>query len=173
MLSTPSFANIVRHHRAATRLLCPTCYGNVAPFFDCRFRATPMTDKPAFDKASNTGFRHFANAIRFSYDGLREAFANESAFRQEVAVFVLMLPLGVWVARDLEHFVFLNAMSLFVIVVELLNSGIEAAIDRQGREYHAMAKLAKDYGSAAVMVALFAVGCIWLVALLQKLGVVS
>ncbi len=114
-----------------------------------------------FDKAENTGFKHLINATRFSFDGLKSAVQRESAFRQELLVFLIVLPSGAWFAQSLGIFVALLCACLLVLTVELLNSGIEAAVDRVGMEHHEMAKLAKDYGSAAVMMSLFIVAAIW------------
>lgn len=125
--------------------------------------------EPGFDKASNTGLRHFINAIRFSRQGLKAAFKRESAFRQEVALILILIPLGIWIADSLVEFVLLMAVCLLVLVVELLNSAVEAAIDRIGKELHPISGLAKDYGSAAVMVSLVIVGMVWFVMLLARL----
>ena len=115
----------------------------------------------SFDKSANTGFRHLLNATRFSIQGLQSAFIMESAFRQEILLLALLLPSGAWFASSLGVFVALLCACLLVLAVELLNSGIEAAVDRIGTEHHDLAKRAKDYGSAAVMMTLFIVAAIW------------
>jgi len=136
------------------------------------FQYTTMSkERPAFDKAGNTGFQHLRNAAMFSLQGLREAVKRESAFRQELGLLAILTPLAVWIATDLLSFVLLISTALLVLVVELLNSGIEAAIDRVGTEYHDLAKLGKDYGSAAVMLALVIAAMVWGALLLQKVGV--
>ena len=114
-----------------------------------------------FDKAGNTGIRHFINATKFSLEGLRSAVERESAFRQELLMFLVVLPSGAWFAESMGVFVALLCACFLVLTVELLNSGIEAAVDRVGMEHNDLAKLAKDYGSAAVMMSLFIVGAIW------------
>lgn len=114
-----------------------------------------------FDKSENTGFKHLINATRFSLEGLRSAIERESAFRQELFMFMIVLPSGAWFADSLGVFIALMCACFLVLTVELLNSGIEAAVDRVGMEQHDMAKLAKDYGSAAVMMSLFIVAAIW------------
>ncbi len=116
---------------------------------------------PHFDKRENTGLRHLVNATRFSFDGLKSACERESAFRQELLLFVLLIPAGAWLATSFAVFIALLCACFLVLTVELLNSGIEAAIDRVGLEHHDMAKLAKDYGSAAVFMSLLIVGAIW------------
>jgi len=119
-----------------------------------------MSEQP-FDKKENKGLRHLVNATRFSLQGLQNAFVREPAFRQELLLFALVLPSGAWYADSLGVFIALVCACLLVLAVELLNSGIEAAVDRSGLEHHDMAGLAKDYGSAAVMVSLFIVAAIW------------
>ncbi len=128
-----------------------------------------MGDEPFFDKAKNTGFRHFRNAARFSLNGLRAAFVRESAFRQELGVLLVLTPLAVWISQSVFDFVFMMAVAGFVLVVELLNSSIEAAVDRTGTEHNELAGLAKDYGSAAVMIALVIAAMVWLTFLYQRL----
>jgi len=133
---------------------------------------TEHTEKsPVFDKKTNTGLTHFVNATRFSLAGLQSAFRHESAFRQELLAFAFVLPTGAYMANSLGQVVALLCACCFVLSVELLNSGIEAAIDRIGTEYHELAKLAKDYGSAAVMISLFMVGIIWAYIIVEALSI--
>ena len=120
-----------------------------------------MAKKSYFDKSSNTGIRHLINATRFSMHGLKSAFMHESAFRQELALLVCMIPVGLIISPSPKEFVLLMAVSVFVLVVELLNSAIEAAVDRIGMEHHPKSELAKDYGSAATMMALLIAGSVW------------
>ena len=122
-----------------------------------------MTEEPAseFNKATNTGFRHLINATRFSYQGLVAAVKNESAFRQELALMAISIPIGMWISATALEFALLMAVNLLVLVVELLNSAIEAAIDRIGTEHHPLSGLSKDYGSAAVMIALLLAAIVW------------
>jgi len=125
----------------------------------------------SFDKASNTGLRHLINATRFSWQGVNAAFRRESAFRQEIALILVLIPPGIWIADSVVDFVLLMAVCLLMLVVELLNSAVEAAIDRIGDEHHPISALAKDYGSAAVMVSLIIVAMVWLVMLLARLDI--
>ena len=120
-----------------------------------------MAKKSYFDKSSNTGIRHLINATRFSMQGLKSAFMYESAFRQELTLLVCMIPVGLIISPSPKEFVLLMAVSVFVLVVELLNSAIEAAVDRIGMEHHPKSELAKDYGSAATMMALLIAGSVW------------
>ncbi|MCB1645582.1 MAG: diacylglycerol kinase [Pseudomonadales bacterium] len=124
--------------------------------------------EPAFDKTANTGFAHLRNATRFSLKGLQSAFRHESAFRQEVALLVILVPVAIWLARSLTEAMLLISVCLLVMVVELLNSGIEAAIDRIGPEFHELSGRAKDLGSAAVMLALIIAGGTWLTFLYER-----
>jgi diacylglycerol kinase (ATP) len=114
-----------------------------------------------FEKAENTGFRHLVNATRFSLKGLKSALMLESAFRQELLFLTILLVSGGYCARSLLAMVVLVCVSLLVLVIELLNSAVEAAIDRIGPEFHELSGRAKDYGSAAVMLSLVMVSTVW------------
>ena len=113
-----------------------------------------MTE-PVFDKSQITGIRHLLNATRYSLQGVKTAFQTESAFRQELAALSIVLPSGIYLAETAVLALALFCACLLVLVVELLNSGIEAAIDRIGPEQHELSKNAKDCGSAAVMFTFF------------------
>ncbi len=126
--------------------------------------------EPFFDKSENTGLTHFRNAARFSAQGFTQAFKRESAFRQELAVLVVLTPLAIWMSGSVLDFVALMGVAGFVLTVELLNSAIEAAVDRVGTDHHELAGLAKDYGSAAVFMSLTVAGIVWLAFLWQKLS---
>jgi diacylglycerol kinase (ATP) len=133
---------------------------------------TEHSDKsPVFDKKTNTGLTHFVNATRFSLAGLQSAFRHESAFRQELLAFAILLPTGAYLASSLGQAVALLCACCFALSVELLNSGIEASIDRMGTEYNELAKVGKDYGSAAVMMALVIVGIIWAYIVFEALSI--
>lgn len=112
-----------------------------------------------------TGARRIRNALGVSIAGLRSAFRHESAFRQEVALAAILLPtaLAVQVSGIGKALMILSV--LLVLIVELLNSAIEALTDRVSLERHVLAKRAKDLGSAAVMVSLLAVPLVWLLVL--------
>ena len=97
----------------------------------------------------------------FSLQGLKIAFQTESAFRHELAALCFVLPSGVWLAESLLLSLGLFCVCMLVLVVELLNSGIEAAIDRIGIEHHDLSRNAKDFGSAAVMISLISAGSVW------------
>lgn len=108
-----------------------------------------------------TGLRRLINATRYSADGLRAAFRHEDAFRQEVVASLLLVPLALWLGHSGVERALMTGSLLVVLVVELLNSAIEATVDRISLENHQLAKRAKDIGSAAVMVALANVLLVW------------
>jgi len=114
-----------------------------------------------FDKSTNTGFRHLLNSTRFSLQGLTTAARNESAFRQELALFIILLPAAFWLAQTPVTWAMLVAVNLLVLMAELMNSAIEACIDRIGPEQHPLSGNAKDMGSAAVMLALTIAFLVW------------
>jgi diacylglycerol kinase (ATP) len=116
-----------------------------------------------------TGIDRILHAAVNSWSGLRLAYAGESAFRQEIWLAALMLPAAFWVGRDWVQIALLAGSVLLVLIVELLNSGIEAVVDRVSTEWHELSKRAKDLGSAAVMIALLVCGGIWAGALWQRL----
>jgi diacylglycerol kinase (ATP) len=115
------------------------------------------------------GVRRLINAFFYSLSGLALAYRHESAFRQEAALAAIMLPIAFVVPVAPVERAMLIASVLLVLIVELLNSSIEAAIDRIGFDTHRLSKRAKDIGSAAVLVALLACGATWAVILLPLL----
>jgi diacylglycerol kinase (ATP) len=114
-----------------------------------------------------TGLNRLWHALGYSLSGLRQAW-HEKAFRQEAIAALFLIPLAFWLGGDWVEVALLSGSVLLVMVVELLNTGIEAAIDRIGPEWHALAKRAKDVGSAAVLLALLWCLGVWLAALWQK-----
>jgi diacylglycerol kinase (ATP) len=114
-----------------------------------------------------TGLRRVVSATRNSFDGLAAALRHEDAFRQELMLAVVLVPLGLWLGRTGIERALLVASVLFVLVVELLNSAVEAAVDRVSFENHRLAKRAKDIGSAAVLLSLATAASVWLLVILQ------
>lgn len=112
-------------------------------------------------KPGNTGIRRILRATVFSLQGFAHAFRHEAAFRQELALTLVMAPAAFWLGRDIIEKAMLIAVLLFVIVVELLNTAVEAAIDRHGDEHHELSGAAKDLGSAAVFTSLAIVVIVW------------
>ena len=110
---------------------------------------------------SKTGLRRLLNATRYSAEGLGAAFRHEDAFRQEVIAAMLLLPLALWLGNSGVERALMVFSVLLVLIVELLNSAVEATVDRISLENHALAKRAKDIGSAAVMVTLLNLLLVW------------
>ena len=108
-----------------------------------------------------TGLRRLLNAFGYSLAGFRAAYTHEDAFRQEVWLAVVLIPLALWMPVSVLGKALMIASVLLVIIVELLNSAIEATVDRISLESHDLAKRAKDIGSAAVLVSLVNVGVVW------------
>ncbi|SNR77158.1 diacylglycerol kinase [Methylobacillus rhizosphaerae] len=108
-----------------------------------------------------TGMRRLINAFGYSVEGIKAAYLNEDAFRQEVWMAVILIPLALYLGHDAVGKALMIASVLLVIVVELLNSAIEATVDRISLENHQLAKRAKDIGSAAVLLALVNLAVCW------------
>ena len=121
-------------------------------------------------KPGNTGIRRIVNATFFSFYGLRAAWKNESAFRQETLLCVVLIPTVVWLGQTAVERSLLIGTCLLVLIVELLNSGIEAVVDRVGEEHHDLAGRAKDLGSAAVFVSLALVVVVWALIAWSRFG---
>ena len=109
---------------------------------------------------SRTGFSRLWHAGGYSMQGLRAGW-NETAFRQEAIAALLLVPLGCWLGQSWMERSVLAATVVLVLIVELLNTCVEAAIDRVGPEWHALSKRAKDMGSAAVFLSLMVCGGTW------------
>lgn len=116
-----------------------------------------------------TGLNRVWHATGYSFAGLRAGWA-ETAFRQEALAAIVLLPASVWLARSWVEAALLAGSVLLVMIVELLNTGIETVVDRIGPEWHDLSKRAKDMGSAAVLLSLLLCGGIWLAALWQRFG---
>jgi diacylglycerol kinase (ATP) len=123
--------------------------------------ATVARDKPR-------GLVRLLRALGASVNGLVGAFRSEAAFRQELGLGVIVIPLGVWFGHSGVERALLIAPMLLILIVELINSAIEATIDRIGYERHALAGLAKDIGSAAVFVSFVLLTAVWLLVLLGR-----
>lgn len=112
-------------------------------------------------KPGNTGIKRVIRAAKYSKQGLAHAWRHEAAFRQEVGLTLLMAPLGLWLGSNPLERTLLIGSCILVLVVELLNSAVEAAIDRHGDEFNELSGRAKDLGSAAVMLSIMLVGALW------------
>ncbi|MCY1398179.1 Diacylglycerol kinase [compost metagenome] len=113
-----------------------------------------------------TGLKRVLNATGYSFDGLRAAFTGEAAFRQLVMLNAVLIPVAFLLDVSRVERAILIAVCLLALIVELLNSAIEAAIDRISLDRHPLSKNAKDMGSAAQFVALSMIGLVWAVILL-------
>lgn len=108
-----------------------------------------------------TGLRRLINAFGYSVDGIKAAYRNEDAFRQEVLMAAVLIPLALYLGDGAIARALMIGSVLLVIIVELLNSAIEATVDRISLENHQLAKRAKDIGSAAVLIALINMAVVW------------
>jgi diacylglycerol kinase (ATP) len=111
--------------------------------------------------ANNTGLRRLVNATFFSVAGLKAAWHNEAAFRQECALVAVLTPAAFWVGETPVERSLLIGSCWLVLIVELLNSAVEAVVDRVGTDHHRLSGRAKDLGSAAVFVSLALTAVVW------------
>lgn len=114
-----------------------------------------------------TGLVRIWNAFHYSLAGLKAAYRHEDAFRQEIHLALVLIPLAFFLPASPLGRALMIASVLLVLVVELLNSAIEATVDRISLDHHRLAKRAKDIGSAAVLIALINVATVWLLVLLD------
>jgi diacylglycerol kinase (ATP) len=115
-----------------------------------------------------TGIDRIVHATRNSLHGLHAAYTGESAFRQETWLAVVMLPLSFWLGRNAIEVALLAGTVLLVLIVELLNSAIEAVVDRVSFDWHDLSKRAKDIASAAVLLSLLLCAGMWLTVIAQR-----
>ena len=125
------------------------------------------TDAPVNPQKTRKGFNRLWHATGYSLDGLRAGW-GEAAFRQEALAAVVLLPLAFWLGRTWVEVSLLAGTVLILMIVELLNTGIETAIDRIGPEWHDLSKRAKDMGSAAVLLSLIMCIGVWSAALWHR-----
>lgn len=111
-----------------------------------------------------SGLSRILHAGGYSLAGLRTGL-SETAFRQEAILACFMIPAAFWIGKSWLEISFLIAVVVIVMITELLNTGVEKAIDRIGPEWHALSKIAKDLGSAAVLLALLLCGGVWIAAI--------
>ena len=126
--------------------------------------ATPMGN------SGRTGLNRIFHAALFSMAGLKAAWTHEAAFRQEAILCSVMVPASFWVGRNATEWSLLVGSCVLVLIVELLNSSIEAITDRVGTDRHALSGRAKDLGSAAVLVSLMLAGLVWGLIAWQNFG---
>jgi diacylglycerol kinase (ATP) len=125
-------------------------------------------DHAAIDRYKPRGLTRVLRAVAASWQGLVGAFREEAAFRQELTLALLVIPLGLWLGHSGIERALLIAPMLLILIVELINSAIEAAVDRIGLERHVLAGLAKDIGSAAVFMSFVLLVAVWLLVLLGR-----
>lgn len=116
-------------------------------------------------KTGNTGIGRIIRAGGFSWKGFIAAFRNEAAFRQELGLTVLLVPLAFWLTDDPVERALMVGVWLLVPLMEMINSAIEAVVDRIGDEYHPLAGAAKDIGSATVVFAMLIAALVWAILL--------
>ena len=116
-------------------------------------------------KPGETGLKRVISACVYSWRGLKACWQHEAAFRQEIGVFIFLVPLGVYVGETAAEKAILAGVCFLVLIVELLNSGIEAIVDKTTPERNELAGRAKDLGSAAVFIGNILVGLTWLIIL--------
>ncbi len=117
-----------------------------------------------------TGLSRIVHAVHYSVAGLRAAYRGESAFRQEFWLAVVLVPASFWLGRSWLEVSVLVGSVLLVLIVELLNSAVEATVDRISFELHSLSKSAKDFGSAAVMLSLLLCAGVWAGAIWTRLS---
>jgi diacylglycerol kinase (ATP) len=131
--------------------------------------SAPEAISPADQQKLRSGLDRILHAAGFSFAGLRAGW-GETAFRQEALAAIVLVPAAFWLGRGWIEIALLAGSVLIVMIVELLNTAIEAAIDRIGPEWHQLSKRAKDMGSAAVLLSLLLCAGIWAGALFQRFG---
>ena len=112
--------------------------------------------------SGNTGVTRWIKALGFTWLGIKAAYKHEEAFRQEIWLLFVALPLAIWLGDNGIEIALMIGSVLLLLIVELLNSAVEAVVDRFGGEIHELSGRAKDMGSAAVFVAMVNVAVIWL-----------
>ncbi|WBY02183.1 diacylglycerol kinase [Ramlibacter tataouinensis] len=130
-------------------------------------RSPPALEPSVNPQKLRTGIARIWHATGYSLQGLRAGW-GETAFRQEATAALVLLPLAFWLGQGWVQVALLAGSVLLVLIVELLNTGIETVVDRIGPEWHDLSKRAKDMGSAAVLLALLLALGIWMAALVQR-----
>ncbi len=127
----------------------------------------PQRDEPVNPQKNRKGLSRIWHATGYSLAGLHAGW-HETAFRQEAIASVVLVPAAFWLGRSWVETVLLAGTVILIMIVELLNTGIETAIDRIGPEWHNLSKRAKDMGSAAVLLSLLLCAGTWATALYQR-----
>ena len=127
----------------------------------------PSSSDPVNPQKGRTGLSRVLHAGGYSVAGLKAGW-HEKAFQQESICAFIMVPAAFWLGQSWEQIAWLAGTVILVLIVELLNTGIEAAIDRVGLDWHALSKKAKDMGSAAVLLSLCLCGATWAAAIYHR-----
>src|SRR5471032_596475 len=117
------------------------------------------------DRHKPTGMTRLLRAFGYSFQGFRHAWREEAAFRQEAGLALVVIPAGLFLGRSGVERALLVSPMLLILVVEILNSAVEAVVDRSGTDRHPLAGMEKDMGSAAVMLSFILLGTVWLLVL--------
>jgi diacylglycerol kinase (ATP) len=128
----------------------------------------PHTMPVLMERDKPIGMTRLMRAFGYSFQGFVHAWREEAAFRQEVCLAGLVIPLGLFLGRSGVERALLVCPMLVILVVEILNSAVEAVVDRSGTERHPLAGMAKDMGSAAVMLSFVLLGTVWLLVLSDR-----
>jgi len=118
---------------------------------------------------TNRGISRIINATKYSAAGFKAAWINEEAFRQEILLAILIVPLGMWLGRSWTQRAILIGIYFIIPLTELLNSAIEAIVDRVGQERHELSGRAKDLGSAAVVLSICIASIVWVIIACERL----
>ena len=121
-------------------------------------------------KTGVTGFKRIINAAGYSWAGLKAAYTNEAAFRQELWLVIALTPIAIFYGPGYAEKAILIASLIFILLIEILNSALEAVVDRFGDEIHPLSGRAKDMGSAAVLLAFIIAGLVWFSVFSEILG---
>ena len=119
-------------------------------------------------KPGKTGLSRLIDASRYSMQGFKAAWKNEAAFRQELVAVAILLPVAFFIARNITEFLLLTVPLLILLIAELVNSALEAVVDRIGDEPHELSGRAKDMGSATVLIALLLAFICWLLIVMEN-----
>jgi diacylglycerol kinase (ATP) len=138
-----------------------------APVTPSSLNAASPALPPVNPQKDRKGLNRIRHALGYSMAGLKAGW-HETAFRQEAIASVVLIPAAFWISRSWVETALLAGSVILVMIVELLNTGIETAIDRIGPEWHDLSKRAKDMGSAAVLLSLLLCGGTWAMALFQR-----
>ena len=161
MKTSHQTATVLRENRGMPQHLAST------PMSTSQARPVPVADPPVNPQKDRKGLSRVWHALGYSVAGLRAGW-HETAFRQEAIASVVLIPAAFWLSRSWVETALLAGSVILVMIVELLNTGIETAIDRIGPEWHDLSKRAKDMGSAAVLLSLLICAGTWALALFHR-----